>query len=257
MRLFYVDDSGNTGTALDAAQPIHWLVGIGFSPQALAAIEKRLLSLALQHFPQRARQPDFEFHGYELFSGRGDCRGMKPEERVALYGEVLACLKAHDCPLFVRGIDKAAHQKRAGENGYIPEHPYTLAARYLLERIDEWLESQGTTQEPVYGLLVADEQHEVARDMVALFALWRDQGTQLGYRSRDIRFLLDTIHFVPSHDSWLIQLADCAAFLRNRYERVKREKGSDSALYSQSEAAIVRLWEEHCQPCVINDRVWP
>lgn len=258
MRLFYIDESGNTGTSLDATQPIHWLVAIGVTPPAVKSIEAEMLALALQHFPQRARRPDFEFHGSDLFSGRGECRGIAPADRIKIYEALLQLLARHNCAIFVRGIDKQLHQQRATENNYTPQHPHKLASMYLFERIDEWLEKQqGAGQEPIYGLLIADEQKEVHRDIVENFAYWRDRGTQGGYRARPIGFLIDTVHYVPSHDSWLIQLADCVAFLRNRQARVLWDKGFDDANYTNSDNAIVGLWQDNCRPYVINDLVWP
>jgi hypothetical protein len=132
---------------------------------------------------------------------------------------------------------------------------------YLVERIDEWLEEHQpesdllSPEPPLYGLLVADEQKEVDRDIIRQFAFWRDFGTD-GYRRREIRYLIDTVHYVPSQDSWLIQLADCVAFLRNRLERVLRRKGWDTATYTESEQAVSTLWR-HCAPQVVDDRVWP
>ena len=257
MRLFYLDESGNTGTQLDAQQPIHWIVAIGFSPTEVKQVEDAMLLLALKYFPNQARRASFEFHGGDLFSGRGECQALRVEQRVALYGELLGLLKPNNAVIFVHGIDKQLHQQRAVAKNYLAEHPHKLAAMYLCERIDEWLEKQSTSQQPIYGLLVADEQKEVDRDMAARFADWRNFGTDFGYRPRKLRFLLDTIHFVPSHNSWLIQLADCVAYVRNRHAKVLREKGSNQTNYTQSEKAIARFWDELCWPRVINDLVWP
>lgn len=258
MRLFYIDESGNTGTKHDVNEPIHWLAAVGISASAVKAIENQMLSLALKYFPGRARRPDFEFHGSDLFSGRGECNGIAPAQRIKVYEEMMQLLSNYDCVLFIRGIDKQLHQQRAREKSYIPEHPHQLASRYLFERIDEWLQNQQVNgQEPLYGLLVADEQKEVERDAVKNFASWREWGTQRGYRARNIDFLIDTIHYVPSQDSWLIQLADCVVFLRNRYEKILRKKGADISTYTDSEQVIIHLWQDKCYCCVKNDLVWP
>lgn len=257
MRLFYIDESGNTGNSLDMSQPIHWLVAIGVTPRAVKMIEAEMLSLAVDYFPQRARRPDFEFHGSDLFSGRNECKGISPIDRIKIYSELTQLLERYNCAVFVRGIDKQLYQQRAINNNYPIEHPHKLASMYLFERIDEWVEMQQVVgRETIYGLLIADEQKEVHRDIVENFAYWRDRGTR-GYRAHNIRFLIDTVHYVPSHDSWLIQLADCIAFLRNRRAKILREKGLDVASYTASDQAIVELWQQHCLSCVVNDLVWP
>jgi hypothetical protein len=265
MFFFYLDESGNTGNDLASEdQPIHWLVTLGVSPQGVRSIEQGMSALALRYFRARARLPEFEFHGSHIFSGRGECRDLAPAKRVTLYGELVSQVGQHGGRLFVRGIDKAGHAKRAREKGYVPEHPHKLAFRYLIERLDEWLENQQPEDEileegfpPVYGLIVADEQKEVDREIIQSFAFWRDHGTGLGYRARDIYYLLDTVHYVPSQDSWLIQLADCLAYLQGRYARVLRESGPREENWTKSERAVVRLWREKCQPHVESDVVWP
>lgn len=265
MFFFYLDESGNTGIDLASTdQPIHWLVTLGVSPHALRTMEREMSELALSHFPARARLPEFEFHGSHIFAGRGECRGLSPARRIALYGELVSQVGRHGGRIFVRGIHKGGHASRAREKGYAPEHPHKLAFRYLVERLDEWLEEQQPDGEarkkgtsPVYGLVVADEQKEVGREIMRSFAHWRDRGTGPGYRARDIHYLLDTVHHVPSKDSWLIQLVDCVAYLRNRSSRVFRESGPREEKWTKSDREVVRLWREHCRPHVESAVVWP
>ena len=265
MFLFYLDESGNTGSDLSSVdQPIHWLLTLGVSPQGVRSIEQAMSALALRYFRSRARQPKFEFHGNHIFSGRGECRLIAPAHRVTLYGELVSLVGMHGGRLFIRGIHKARHAERANEKGYEPEHPHKLAFQFLIERLDAFLEDQQPKDEiqassppPVLGLIVADEQKEVDRVIIRSFAFWRSHGTGLGFRARDLHYLLDTVHYVPSHDSWLIQLADCLAFLRSRYARVLRSTGPRKENWSQSERAVVRLWREMCQPYVVSGLVWP
>ncbi|MGD2120689.1 MAG: DUF3800 domain-containing protein [Gemmatimonadota bacterium] len=234
------------------------------SPQSVRSIEEGMSALSLRYFGARARHPEFEFHGSHLFQGRGECRDLTPAQRVSLYREIVSLIGRNQGRLFVRGIDKAEHAERAKERSYQPEHPHKLAFRYLIERIDEWLEArqpEGKSLEegssPVFGLIVADEQKEVDREIIQSFAFWRDHGTGPGYRARGIHYLLDTVHYVRSQDSWLIQLVDCLAFLRNRYARIIRESGCREETWSRSEKTVVRLWRENCQPHVETERVWP
>jgi hypothetical protein len=266
MYLFYVGESGNTGADLDSAdQPIHWLVALAVSPPAVMRIETELLGIAARYFGPRARQADFELHGADIFSGRTpDFRRLSVADRVNLYGELLALIGDAGGRLFVRGIDKGQHKQRARRGGYAPDHPHRLGFMYLVEQIDEWLQRQQPADdlfegpaEPVYGLVVADEQKEVDRDVVSGFAAWRQYGTDHGYRARHIRYLIDTVHYVPSQDSWLIQLTDCVAFVRNRYARIVRDRGYDEAGYTRSDRAIAELWREHCAPHLVSERIWP
>lgn len=266
MYLFYVDESGNTGANLDSTdQPIHWLVAVGVTPAAVMEIETEMLTLAANRFGLEARHPEFELHGAHIFSGRtAPYRRLSVSERVELYADLLALIGRAQAKLFIRGIDKQRHKQRAGEKEYEPDHPHRLGFMYLVEQLDEWLEQSqppdelfGGAGQPQYGLLVADEQKEIERDVVRGFASWRMYGTDYGYRARHIRFLIDTVHYVPSQDSWLIQLADCVAFIRNRHARILRKYGFDDESYSPSDRAVSQLWREHCLPHVISERLWP
>ncbi|MGH7481794.1 MAG: DUF3800 domain-containing protein [Longimicrobiales bacterium] len=262
MHLFYIDESGNTGARLDSAdQPIHWLIALAVTPRGVRAIENEMAAIAHRWLGALSRSADFEFHGSEIFSGRGPHARFSPGQRVAIYDELLSLVMKYACSLFIRGIHKQNHRKRADEHGYVPDHPHRLAFMYLMEQLDEWLEGRQPGRlfetDEEFGLVVADEQKEIDRELVKGFASWRGSGTEHGYRARQIRFLIDTVHYVPSEDSWLIQLTDCVAYIRNRSERVVRTRGFSEASYTKSDKVVRRLWTEHCLPRVVNERVWP
>lgn len=257
MYLFYVDESGNTSARASEAEPIHWLVAVAVHVREIRALEAETLALAARFFGERAKEPDFEFHGSDLFSGRRECRALAPDARVEVYRALASLLAAHGCTLFVRGIRKAALHARAESCRYTPEHPHKLAFQFLAERIDEWLQArQPGRGDPLLGLVVADEQKEVDREVVRSFARWRDGGTVIGYKARTIRYLVDTVHHVPSTDSWLLQLADCVTYLRNRFEKVRAKAQRGEAL-SAADREIVHLWRTFCAGAVDSDRVWP
>lgn len=133
------------------------------------------------------------------------------------------------------------------------------AVRVGVERIDRWLEEiqpDGPEDRPLYGLLVADEQRSVERDIIESLPHWRESGTDFGFRK--IRYLVDTLHTVPSHDSWLIQLADCLAYLTNRQHRVDflLEKGGRITL-PQGPQAVLDMYASHVARQVVTRHIWP
>lgn len=262
---FYVDESGNTGANLDdPQQPIHWLLGLGVTPVALQRAEADLLGIAVRYLRDRAYAPEFEFHGADIYQGELDFASFVPAERIRLYGEILSVIPRHGMSLFCRGIHKVRHRDRAKSKGYTPDHPQLLGFMYLTEALDEWLNERqpkpdlrGSVGDPELGLVVADEHRELDRTIVEKFSWWRRAGTEHGYRTREIRYLVDTVHYVPSRDSWMIQLADCAAYLLSRLERVREQKGWDETRWRPAEQAVGRLWATHCQERVAHHRVWP
>jgi len=265
MHLFYIDESGNTGAELSSTiEPVHWLCALGVTAAAVHSIEADMLGIAVKYFRRRGQEPDFEFHGSEIFSGRGDARLLTVAQRIALFEDIISLVPRHNGRLWVRGIDKPLHKERARLRGYPAEHPHKLGFMYLAESIDSWLEARQPDPllfpgppTPVFGLLVSDTQDEVARDLVGRFANWRQSGTDHGYRSRDLKYLIDTVHCVPSEDSWLIQLVDCIAYLRNRVSKIRRAKGVLERNYSPSDREVLRLWTAHCGPSVVDERIWP
>ena len=173
----------------------------------------------------------------------------RPRSGVDLYRQLLSVVPQHNLQVFVRGIHKKRHRNRAVRRRYSPDHPHRLGFMFLVERIDRWLEEiqpDGPEDRPLYGLLVADEQRSVERDIIESLPHWRESGTDFGFRK--IRYLLDTLHTVPSHDSWLIQLVDCLAYLTNRQHRVD---------FSQRREAELPLLGVHrpCRTC--TPVTWP
>jgi hypothetical protein len=247
--LFFIDESGNTGAKLDhAPEPIHWLVALAVPEQHVRPLDEAIASIATGYFGNAAGADDFEFKGAELFAGKGLASSLAPARRVALYGELLRTIGAHGAGIFVRGIDKPQHRVRALQNGVVPEHPYIRAFQYLVESMDVWLEQRGAAE---VGLIIADQQQEVDRRLVHKFSQWSTAGTDRGWRKRRIVRLVHTIHYVRSTDSRLIQLADCAAFIRNRCEKIRNAPGK------ASDEAVLELWRTCCLPHVVEDRIWP
>ena len=257
MYFFYIDESGNSGIQLLPTEPIHWLIAVGVHARALRALETEMLDLAIHFFGSRAYDAGFEFHGVDLFSGRRECNALQPRERVELYRALAAILSRHGCAIFVRGIDKAAYRAHTG--GGRRAHPHAVAFERLLRCINGWLACQqpadgsASPSAPVVGLLVADEQREVDRETVRGFAHWRDHGS----RASTTRFLVDTVHYIPSMDSWPLQLADCVSYLRNRYEKVMRSKLVPGYTLTAADEEIINLWENFCAPVVEDEEIWP
>lgn len=264
MYLFYIDESGNTGSNLtDPDHPVHWLVAVGVEETQIPHLEDSLSDLAEEVCGYlTARDPRFEFHGSKIFHGGSHFSDLSPQERVDLYRSVIRLLEEFELPVWVRGIHKQRHHDRAENYGYDPDHPHQLGFMYLVESIDRWLLSQQPDEDEsdLYGLLVADEQKGIERDIIHRFPRWREHGTDHGYKPREIEYLVDTVHTVPSHDSWMIQLADCVAYIRNREYRGRREDDGSFVPREDLDAsgeAVREIYGDICAPQVHEHRLWP
>jgi hypothetical protein len=232
MYLFPTDESGNTGWNLDSPdQPLHFLLTIGIHEDKSRDIERELFRIALDYFPREARNSDFEFHGGYIYRGEGYFNALAPADRLQIYNRLIQVIVDFELPVFVEGIDK----RRLKASSANPAHPYNLAFLYMVERLEEFLESQ---QPPANGLICADENRERDRSIISDFDLFKEYGTALGYKPREIKRLLDTVHFVKSQDSRLIQIADCSSYLICRYHNLNMKPPANITV---SDKEIIRL----------------
>lgn len=241
MHLFFLDGSGNTGN--DLAHPTstaYFLLALAVPGDRARALEDVATAVLQRAFGDACARPGFECKGSDLFRGEGPCRAMRAPERVALYGELLDVLPAHGVSLIWRGIDKRALAARYAR----PLHPHKVAFVYLVEEIERFLRARRS-----FGLVTSDEEKQVETQFVEDLTRYKDTGTEFGYRTLELTRVVDNVHWVKSHHSRLLQLADCCAYL---CQRQHRDAASDSA----SARAVRELWRG-LGPCVWNGRVWP
>ncbi len=107
----------------------------------------------------------------------------------------------HDCVVAYASIDKP----RLLTKYTLPDNPHLLALQFVLEKIDKWMGRDERV------LLVADEssEHETpVKSLVADMQIW---GSAIGSGQR-LKHVIDTIHFVKSHENAGVQLADLTAY---------------------------------------------
>jgi hypothetical protein len=161
-------------------------------------------------------------------------------ERIELYGELIDLVARFRAHLIWEGIDKPRLAARYRD----PMHPHKLAFIYLIEQVEMFLRKQRA-----YGLIVSDEEKEVEQQLVEDLSRYKEMGTMFGHTPRDLRSIVDNVHWVKSHNSRLMQLCDCCAYLCQRYHR-DRDKDTASA------RAVQELWER-VEGRVWRGRVWP
>lgn len=241
MYLIFLDGSGNTGADLShPTSTIHYLLGLAIPGNKARRLEDDASRILERAFGTACRQPGFECKGSDLYRGEGVCSAMPPKDRIALYGELVQLLAAHDVSVIWHGIDKprlAARYRR-------PMHPHKLAFLYFAEDVERFLRAHRA-----YGLLVSDEEKSVEQQVIEDLPRYKELGTAFGYQSLDLTRVVDNVHWVRSHDSRLLQLADACAYLCQRYHR-------DQQKTSASAREIQRLWGI-VAPRVWKGRIWP
>ncbi|MBV9097017.1 MAG: DUF3800 domain-containing protein [Frankiaceae bacterium] len=228
MLLAYVDESYD--------RQRYWIAGLVVPDRvarSLTADLDKVVRAAARSFPGIA--VNAELHGHALFHGQDDWAALAgmARARIGIYRQVFDALAGHDVRIFIRGV----HVPQLRERYASPDHPHAVVLRHLLERIDEHAASREVDE---FVLVIADEVDDAAeyrRD------LWRFQRTATpGYRARQITQIVDTMHFVPSHASRLVQAADLIAYLHHRIasgaDRDERATAANRAIWAKIDNCV-------------------
>jgi Protein of unknown function (DUF3800) len=241
MYLAFIDGSGNTGMDLDHPTSTEYhLVALMVHGDCARALEDAATGLLARHFGEACRDPGFECKGSDLYRGQGPCTRMAPADRVALYGELLDLLAQHHAWVTWAGIDKARLARRYAS----PMHPHKLAFIYLVEQVERFLRKRRS-----FGLLVSDEEKGMERQVIEDLSRYKEMGTSFGHSPMDLRCIVDNVHWVKSHNSRLMQLADLCAYL---CQRQSRDRGKTTA----AALAVRQLWNR-VTPRVWCGKLWP
>jgi hypothetical protein len=183
--------------------------------------------------------PTTELHGYELVNGKQAWKVLATQvrARIGIYDKAMAAIGRHPVKVFLCGVDIPALQRRYS----YPEPPHTVVLQHVLERVNDFA-SYG----PERVLFIADEVAEADSHRQSLID-YRKHGTP-GYLSSRLGQVVDTIHFVPSHTSRLLQAADLIAYLHRR-------RHTHTETDPRAARASERMWG-HVQPRVVHERLW-
>jgi hypothetical protein len=244
MRFAYMDEAGNTGRKCDdPAQPVHLILTLTVDEGKVSNLHEHIRDIARLHCPNDCANPDFEFHGQHLFSGRGPFLGVEPADRIAIYDDVLRGIELAEAEVIVRGVEKPGLARRYAN----PYHPHDIALMFTIESVERMAKEHDCRV-----LLVADEAKEIEDAALRDLANYQELGTSWGWNTEQIDQIVDTIHFVPSHRNGAIQLTDCATFIAARMRKIQEGVVSEG----QSAEAVERLWEARILPYVRTNEVW-
>lgn len=244
MRFAYMDEAGNTGRKCDEpSQPIHLILTLVVDEENVTALHEHVRETGRRHCLPDCSKDDFEFHGHDIFSGRGYFGEMSPEKRIEIYDDVLKGIEIVDAEVVVRGVDKAGLASR-----YVnPYHPHDIALMFTIESIERM-----AREHDCRVLLVADEAKEVEDAALRDLAQYQELGTSWGWAPEQIDHIVDTIHFVPSHSNGGIQLTDCATYITARLEKIR----AGAVAGGPSAEAVEELWETRIVPHLRTRDIW-
>ena len=211
MYLAYMDEAGNTGTRADPDQPVHMLGCLLVEDTAVRALEDEIAGVAAKHFPEVSAKPEFEFHGAHLYGGKGVFRGIAAAARIAAMRELIEATVKHSAAFGYTGVNKV--------KSYANDHPHRIAFTLMVERLEPWLKTRDTL-----ALIVADENNEIGQNLIADMEWFKQHSTSWGYVHVKVERIIDSVHFVKSHNSRLIQACDVLTFMRLKNHLLSRAK---------------------------------
>ncbi|MFT3851922.1 MAG: DUF3800 domain-containing protein [Ilumatobacteraceae bacterium] len=219
MLLAYVDES--------YSKRRYWIAAMVYDDASASALVADLDGLVERAAVAYGISPGAELHGYDLFHAKRDWAPMKGKTRalISVYAHACEAIGRSSADIIVRGVDLDRLQARYSN----PETPHSIVLAHMLERIHDRARQRGQ-----HALVIADEIDGADQHQRAL-QLARSSGTT-GYRARRLDRIVDTIHFVPSRSSRLLQAADLVAFIVNR-------RDGNIARHPDERATLDRMWE--------------
>jgi len=182
-------------------QPFHWLCAILVDANDVAAIEAEVSALAVECFGNATLTRDTEFHAAAIFNRSENFKHWTdPVKRVEVLKRLFRILDKHDVigKVYVR-LDP----RRMAATDNVDERAFM----FFVERIDMALADRQSM-----GLLIGDFESDRFSSVAARnLSAYREGGTPYQF-GREIKQLIDTVHFTHSHHSRLLQLADCFAW---------------------------------------------
>lgn len=188
----------------------HFFIGGLLIPDRKALdFENTLNQIAFNFFGARSLIQANEFHGKELFHGKGNAKGRKLEERVQVFQDVATFVTNNQIPVRMVCINVDKHKNKY----QYPMPAYRLGLMLILERFSEYLDKADDL-----GLVFGDYEADEVTGAVVDFSEYKSQGKTPMYFGRPLGRLLDTVYFTQSHHSRFLQVADLLVYMAGRYE---------------------------------------
>lgn len=221
-QLVYLDETGSVGKGA-RKQPLLTLAAVIVDEDQVQPLSEAFKEIAWRHL--RWLPADFELHGNEIWNGVGHWAGKTPEQLIAVYDDSITVLSQFNIDVAFASIHKQRLHDRY--DGVADGNAYLLALQFLVEKIDQ-LGRQNK-------ILIADEAKEHQLRAIRMVADLQDWGGG-EVPGRKLTTVIDSIHFVSSHASPGVQLADLVAYALQR-----KWNGWDR--HPDAKAAITRVVE--------------
>lgn len=174
--------------------------GIAVKDNDIQEIEDKMNELAEKYFGSKLLSKDTEFHAKDVAQGKGNCKGRQPEERIEILENLLDILSE---PSVSRIYARMTPSKVA-----FPTDPESDTFMLFVEKTEAFLKSRSDI-----GMLFGDYDHKMIAPSITNLSQYRIGATSWAL-GRQIKSLVDTVHFAHSHHSRLVQLADLYVYCK-------------------------------------------
>ncbi|MBW9265861.1 MAG: DUF3800 domain-containing protein [Candidatus Thiodiazotropha sp. (ex. Lucinisca nassula)] len=206
MHLAYFDENKYTDE-----NPFFYIGGYLLPEGKAIDLENTLTQIQYNFFGSSSLRKDTEFHGKEMFHGKGTFNKRKLAERVQLFEDISTFLVNNQLPIRMVRIDVNAHRAKYA----YPTPEYRLGLMLILERFCDYLEKVDDL-----GAVFGDyEKDEIARAVID-FSDFKVSGKTPMHFGRPLGRLIDTVYFTHSHHSRFLQVADVLIYMAGRYENM-------------------------------------
>lgn len=207
MKLIFFDESKN-----DPGYPVYHLGAVALDDSSLVEVEGLLQQLAIDAFGTSDLSSATEFHAAEIYHRKKNFSTWSDfGKRIELLAKFVDILSREDVHLIDIKINcDLLH------SGQVPDE---IAFMFLCERANDWVRAQGSL-----GMLIGDrESDRHAARYAGSLSGYKARGTDFAF-GREIKNLVDSVHFTQSHLSRFLQLADVYVWLQ-QFKR--RNAGSE------------------------------
>ena len=237
MHLAYFDENKYT-----EENPYFYIGGYLVSEGKALDLEKTLTQIQYNFFGTNSLRTDTEFHGKEMFHGKGAFKKRKLNERVKLFDDIATFIINNKLPVRMVRIDVEAHRAKYT----YPTPEYRLGLMLILERFCDYLESVDDL-----GAVFGDyEKDEITRAIID-FSEFKVSGSTPMYYGRPLGRLIDTVYYTHSHHSRFLQVADVLVYMAGRYENGK------TTPTKWHDTQVLDIWEKIKANTDIIIQNWP
>ncbi len=241
MLFAYIDETGNSGLRKSDDQPIHLLGALVIDSDHIRIVED-----AMHEIAGRFGDPTkVEFKGYDLYQRVGSFKGVEVTDCIAVAEQLIDLAVQNATTFGYAGVDKRRSNAK--------DHPQVIAITFLLERLQPFLRSRKEQ-----ALIVADEYNELGDSLIEEYERFKKTGTSWGYAKVKLANVCDSLHYVKSKHSRLLQLCDVLTYITSKYlqarEQMDERLGNEEMPYqarekarreqaTRAELATLALWE--------------